>query len=442
MNLTIESIPRSPTLHITSPSTSQLSDDYTIETRILMTMIFTSLSIIGVVGNAMVVLVVTTVKGMASTTNCYLVSLAIADSTFFVATLPSELMFLHGDGGWYLFGSIGCSFFTSLPYFALTSSVLSITAFTVERYLGICYPYKQLTWCSVARAKTIIKGIWLFSLLYNAPWIYLATIMNEEDGLKICTFALDRDNWSYKAIYLFDFFSFYAIPMLLNIVIYVKIAIQISRCGTKMKHTMNKSLNNNSSPTKSESSQDFHVSGSARQQKGRNSVVKMLAIVVLVFAVCWLPYKAMVMHNSFSHVGNKWDSEAYIFIAKTLVFINCAINPILYNVMSKKFRGAFAQLLKGRRPTRTYNSPKTGTSFLAPRPASSQDRRPSGDEERSLMGSRERFLDEQPPNSPLTHSATNPARKHSQNGHKNSVRFSPRTQLGSPLVSDGIIVEL
>ena len=33
---------------------------------------------------------------------------------------------------------------------------------------------------------------------------------------------------------------------------------------------------------------------------GRTQVVKMLALVVVVFAVCWLPYRAMVLHNSFA----------------------------------------------------------------------------------------------------------------------------------------------
>jgi hypothetical protein len=33
--------------------------------------------------------------------------------------------------------------------------------------------------------------------------------------------------------------------------------------------------------------------------------------------------------------------------AKILIFINCAINPILYNVMSARFRNAFRRLLRG-----------------------------------------------------------------------------------------------
>ncbi|CAJ0574460.1 unnamed protein product, partial [Mesorhabditis spiculigera] len=448
MNVSIEPGSASATLHFPTDALEDLllaSEEpyYPLSTRILITFLFVTLGLIGVVGNLMVIIVVYTVKGMVSTTNCYLVSLAIADAMFFIATLPSEMMLLHLEGQWHLFGSIGCSIFAFLPYFALTASVLSITAFTVERYLGICYPYKQLTWCSISRAKTIIRCIWLFSFIYNAPWLYLATVVEIDPGHPECTFKLDRDNWRYKAIYLFDFFTFYAIPMILNIVIYAKIAVQISRCGTmkmKMKHTIKGGV---TSTGKAETTHtDFRVStGSGRNpQKNRHGVVKMLAVVVITFAACWLPYKAMVMHNSFSDVDNKWDSETYIFFAKTMIFINCAINPILYNLMSNKFRSAFAQLLKGKKG-KGSNSPKKGVSLLNVRP---QERRRSDDDRWTLRHDEDDDDDDHTTESPkssikatekcqLVQKSTTPLVVASP-----SVRFEPLT----PSNSDGIIVEL
>ena len=40
-------------------------------------------------------------------------------------------------------------------------------------------------------------------------------------------------------------------------------------------------------------------------------VIKMLALVVFIFAVCWLPYRAMVMYNSFATAIGwpLWDSD-------------------------------------------------------------------------------------------------------------------------------------
>lgn len=85
----------------------------------------------------------------------------------------------------------------------------------------------------------------------------------------------------------------------------------------------------------------------------------MLAVVVLTFALCWFPYRAVVMYNSFATTpfNPKWlvyslavlmQTLRYIMIAKTLIFLNCAINPILYNVMSARFRNAFRRLLRSK----------------------------------------------------------------------------------------------
>lgn len=61
---------------------------------------------------------------------------------FFVATAPTELSYLHLDSSQYAFGSIGCAIFSYLPYLAINTSSMSITAFTVERFIGVCYPLR------------------------------------------------------------------------------------------------------------------------------------------------------------------------------------------------------------------------------------------------------------------------------------------------------------
>lgn len=43
----------------------------------------------------------------------------------------------------------------------------------------------------------------------------------------------------------------------------------------------------------------------------------MLALVVLIFAVCWLPYRAMVMYNSFT--VKKWDPDWYDKISLNVI---------------------------------------------------------------------------------------------------------------------------
>ncbi|VDO40425.1 unnamed protein product [Haemonchus placei] len=147
-------------------------------------------------------------------------------------------------------------------------------------------------------------------------------------------------------MYVGDLVGFYVIPMLLNIVIYAKIAIVLSQCGDKMKgkETVNQAGSLLPTQVMTETKVSHITEGVISVISFQ--VVKMLALVVFVFATCWLPYRAMVVNNSFR--DEKWNSDGYIFFSKTMIFINCAINPILYNLMSARFRGAFRNLFYGK----------------------------------------------------------------------------------------------
>ncbi|CAO4360920.1 unnamed protein product [Caenorhabditis nigoni] len=325
---------------------------------ITLAFIFSTISVIGVLGNLLVITVVLKVRGMKTPTNCYLVSLAASDTLFFFASLPHEMMYLLGPSDNYLFGKLGCVLLTYLPYLAMNTSSLSILAFTIERYYGICNPYKARTMCTVKRATFIIAGIWAFSMIYHSYWLFLATLIKDDIGTS-CSFRLERNSNAYKIVFLLDFVLWYVLPILCDIIIYAKIGITLSQCGDKIKKSVKPKISNEVIIEKSKTSstsmghysgRDSHISGKRNSTRGKNQVVKMLAIVVAVFAICWLPYRGMVVYNSFvSDPKYSWSPDWYINLSKTLVFINCAINPILYNLMSARFRAAFKSLLSKRK---------------------------------------------------------------------------------------------
>jgi len=222
-------------------------------------------------------------------------------------------------------------------------------------------------------------------------------------------------------IYLGDFAAFYLIPMILYVVIYTKIALTLSsnEMGDRLKlksslictacqrsssrspspplatqllvqsasENENENNNNNNNNNKNTmrlqipinpvihvTPKEFFVNGNRRSsQRNRNQVVKMLAVVVLTFAVCWLPYRAMVMYNSFAPPESMFSPDWYIFLSKTMIYINCAINPILYNLMSARFRNAFKRLLKGEK-TSIYSKASTAAMSTKVRASTTETR--------------------------------------------------------------------
>jgi len=72
-------------------------------------------------------------------------------------------------------------------------------------------------------------------------------------------------------------------------------------------------------------------------------VVKMLVVVVASFATLWLPYRVLVVYNSFAR--RRYKSRWFLLGCRLAVYANSAINPLLYNAMSTKFRLAFTSLL-------------------------------------------------------------------------------------------------
>lgn len=61
-------------------------------------------------------------------------------------------------------------------YLGIDASALSLTAFTVERYIAICHPIKSKSICTISRAKKIILTCWIFAIVYCSPWFFLTTL--------------------------------------------------------------------------------------------------------------------------------------------------------------------------------------------------------------------------------------------------------------------------
>ncbi|XP_025047771.1 thyrotropin-releasing hormone receptor-like [Alligator sinensis] len=295
---------------------------------------------VGIAGNVMVVLVVLRTKHMVTPTNCYLVSLAVADLIVLLAAgLPniSEVV-----ASW-VYGYAGCLCITYLQYLGINISACSITAFTVERYIAICHSIKAQLLCTVSRAKRIIAGVWLFTSLYCLMWFFLVDTsqVTFADGAQVsCGYRVSRT--LYLPIYFLDFALFYVIPLGVATVLYGLIArILFSNPLPATPQHARPGSGHQGQPS---SSMKLSCRGNKGALSSRRQVTKMLAVVVILFAVLWMPYRTLVVVNSFMDPPylNIW----FLLFCRMCIYLNSAINPIIYNLMSQKFRAAFRKLCK------------------------------------------------------------------------------------------------
>ncbi|XP_031723976.1 thyrotropin releasing hormone receptor 2, partial [Anarrhichthys ocellatus] len=171
-------------------------------------------------------------------------------------------------------------------------------------------------------------------------------IQVSQDGHVQCGYRVKRE--LYLPIYLIDFAIFYVIPLLLAIVLYGLIA-RVLYLSPLPNHC------DTSATTLRRSCREASVTGKGGRQarpksalSSRKQVTKMLAVVVILFALLWMPYRTLVLINSF--VSTPYLDAWFLLFCRTCIYANSAINPVIYNAMSQKFRSAFRGLYRCQPP--------------------------------------------------------------------------------------------
>lgn len=108
---------------------------------IAVTLVYGAIFVTGIVGNVCTCVVIARNRYMQTATNCYLFNLALTDLLMLVLGLPTEMYGYWSAYPW-PFGLAFCLLRALAAETSTYASILTITAFTVERYLAICHPMK------------------------------------------------------------------------------------------------------------------------------------------------------------------------------------------------------------------------------------------------------------------------------------------------------------
>ncbi|RWS08218.1 growth hormone secretagogue receptor type 1-like protein [Dinothrombium tinctorium] len=212
---------------------------------------------------------------------------------------------------------------------AAHGSSLTILAISFERYYAICKPLKAGYKCTRMRALIIIKLVWIVAVLVTAPMLVITELSYVEyvDGSIVPVCLNSANNFWHVAYFASLIIIFFCIPFIILVILYgliVKNLMMDSRvvCSTSEK----------------------------RHLRQRKQVVFMLATVVVTFFVCLMPFRILVLWIILASQEKvqQLGMETYynlLYLCRVMLYLNSAINPLLYNAISTKFREGFCRTL-------------------------------------------------------------------------------------------------
>ncbi|XP_025096541.1 trissin receptor-like [Pomacea canaliculata] len=331
--------------------------------------------VVGVVGNLMVILVITCMRSMRTRMNYFLLSLSIADVLVLTVCQPSALMVFYSKDQW-LIGEFMCKLVPFLEHATLHSSVLTLLAIAVERYRSVRHPLRDFCQEPVGyNSCPVVVSAWLLGGVLSLPFVFYTWLVEEEyyDGSRVVTCRTVTTPPLGSAYVVLLFVVFFVLPMLSMGFIYASIIRKLVRlshggdgdaalsASAGAREGRGVVFRSSQSLRSSRSSRVSHVTyrrpcGAAfdRFQKRvlqvRRRVVLMMGAIVCLFFVTQLPFKVVTLWVTFGSSRSKESLgfEAYYNVLSTaqlVTYVNSAGNPIIYALLSHKFRRAFRKLL-------------------------------------------------------------------------------------------------
>lgn len=278
----------------------------------------------GTLGNSLVIISIIINRGMRSTTNFFIASLAGADLIVTSTCMP--LFYVYNVVKWpvWPFGSAGCRLLSYLVHMSVMASALSLLAISYDRFISVFFPMKRLI--TPSRAKKIVAFIWFVSPFLLLPsLLHHDTISTSYDGKEA---IMCVESWSTpKALHSYQMY---------RISCYFLFLLQISIVYFLIGHRLY---------TRQQPGEQTSQSR-AKDLLNKRKIIKMLFLVVALFALCWLPYIINKLLNIFPPRPDYVPPDLFVFVGNFLGLLNSVANPLVYAVLNKNFRTAFKNALR------------------------------------------------------------------------------------------------
>lgn len=268
--------------------------------------------LLGSVGNILVLIIVKAKRSRRSVNDLYIMNLAVAD-LLFIAFLP---LYTYNLLDPVVLSTGACKFIGPVMTMTYFLSVYTLTFMAVHRCYVILNPFKPEMRHRTAYITLAI--IWAMSAIFITP---LVVVNNSYDPYPGCI----ESGWptkNHKRAYTISLVVLqYVLPLTIISVAYIRIIIDLNR-GSASKF-------------------ERHTQVHQQFRKENLQIVKTLATIVVLFAVCLLPGQIVWMLSDFG--GNV--SELFFSVSVILSALHSCLNPIVYGTLTKQFRRDYIRYL-------------------------------------------------------------------------------------------------
>jgi leucokinin receptor len=290
--------------------------------------VYTLLSVLTVGGNALVCFIVFRFMGVITVTNLFIANLALTDLFIGLFCIPIVLVSDYLLSDW-PFGTFMCKFTSFAQSVFVVCTVYTLIAMSVDRYIAIIHPLN--TKLTRKQCRILIALLWTFSIMFSLP-IFI------DMGISHTCFYSESDNQteysqticetiglppSLQAAYNAATITIiYLIPLCLLTIIYIRLGWQLYQ---------------NRAPGEANSERD------AKLKSSKQKVIKMCFAVVFLFGICWFPiqlYTNILRPYIDEIIDQKYVPHVY-FTFHLMAMSNSCLNPVIYGVMSSKFRAGY-----------------------------------------------------------------------------------------------------
>ncbi|XP_032903209.1 relaxin-3 receptor 1-like [Amblyraja radiata] len=291
--------------------------------RILISIVYTVVCALGLVGNLLVLYLLQANK-KKSTMTILVMGLAVTDIQF-VLTLPFWAVDTAMDFSW-PFGRVMCKVVSSVTVMSMYASVFFLAVMSITRYSSVSQSLKMKKRSSPHWDWLTCISIWAVASVATLPQAtYSTTIVLPSEELCITKFPELHNNPQ------FWFGLYQALKVLVGFILPL---VVISASYLLLLRFIN--------------SQEM----SGNNPKRTSRVTKSVTILVLTFFISWLPNQAITLWSAFIKLNVVhfsvafYNTQAYVFpVTVCLAHSNSCLNPVLYCLMRREFRVAVRDLV-------------------------------------------------------------------------------------------------